>query len=252
MVTKNVNKRVSKKIAKKAKVSHVKAKPIGKNTHKSIKNRSAPRIMAKNTKAKHLESNVDKRSASKHTSTANVEMPENAKRAIETILANQKVIDYLNKNISKRSVEVISMLSTPKTDEVIAATLNMKVNAVRRILNIMQGYGITNYYISKNTNGWLSFAWFINANKLQNFFDYVESMTKDRTIINDNSNDYFICKKCFDSDKLIYTFDAAFESNFRCKVCNAKLDHIEKSEVEALTNTTKKPVLPLEKQLSTL
>ncbi|MEM0201964.1 MAG: hypothetical protein QXR73_02210 [Candidatus Micrarchaeaceae archaeon] len=169
---------------------------------------------------------------------ANVTTPEDARKIISTIMSNQAVIDYLKKNVSKRSTEVISMLSTPKTDEYIAAALGMKVNAVRRILNILQGYGVTNYHVSKNNNGWLSFGWYINANKMPTFLEYIDNITKSKTVVDDNCNDYFICRKCFDSEKFVYTFDAAFEAGFKCKTCNSKLERIDRSKVEAFLGGT--------------
>ncbi|MGC8669899.1 MAG: hypothetical protein ACP5TL_01965 [Candidatus Micrarchaeia archaeon] len=168
----------------------------------------------------------------------NVTIPENASDIINTILTNEYAADYLKKNVSKRALEVIELLSTPKTDEDIADALNMKVNAVRRILNILQGYGVTNYHISKNNNGWLSFGWYINMNKLPTFFDYIKSLNANKIVMNDSCNDYFICRKCFDNEKFVYTFDAAFESEFRCKTCNAQLERIDKKDVENLVSGT--------------
>ena len=146
----------------------------------------------------------------------NIPQPEEVKDALDKLLTNEMAMEYLKKNVSKMAVDVIGMLVTPKTDEYLAEQLGMKINAIRRILNIMQGYGITNYYISKNTKGWLSFAWYINTNKLAPFLEYVDSMEKEKSIVNENCNDYFICDNCYKSDKFVFTFDSAFESNFKC------------------------------------
>ena len=105
--------------------------------------------------------------------------------------------------------------------------------AIRRILNILQGYGITNYYVAKNTNGWLSFAWFINIDKVEPFLEYVNRMGNGNSIIKDECNDYFVCRKCYDTDKLIFTFDSAYESGFKCS-CGGALERIGKAEAEKL------------------
>ena len=110
----------------------------------------------------------------------------------------------------------------------------MKINAIRRILNIMQGYGITNYYISKNTKGWLSFAWYINTSKLSPFLEYVDGMEKEKSIINEKCNDYFMCETCYKTDKFLFTLRSAFENSFKCNNCGKNLDRMNKEEVEVL------------------
>jgi transcription initiation factor TFIIE subunit alpha len=173
---------------------------------------------------------------------SNVSIPdaETAKDTVETLVANDNAMEYLKKNVSKRSLEVLSMLVTPKTDEYLAEKLELKINAIRRILNIMQGYGITNYYISKNTNGWLSFSWYINTSKLQPFLDYINNMERESAVVNENCNDYFICNDCYKSDKIIYPFEAAFENNFRCN-CGNKLDRMDSAEVAGMLNKKSAP-----------
>ncbi|HII09504.1 TPA: hypothetical protein HA310_00070 [Candidatus Micrarchaeota archaeon] len=165
-----------------------------------------------------------------------IPQPEEVKEALDRLLTNERATEYLKKNVSKMAVDVVGMLVTPKTDEFLAEQIGIKINAIRRILNIMQGYGITNYYISKNTKGWLSFAWYINTNKLAPFLEYIDSMEKDKSIINDTCNDYFVCQSCYRSDKFIFTFDSAFESSFKCTNCGKGLSRMNKEEVSTLTN----------------
>ncbi|MGI0135346.1 MAG: hypothetical protein ACREBW_10370 [Candidatus Micrarchaeaceae archaeon] len=162
--------------------------------------------------------------------------PEDAKGAIDTLLANGRAIEYLKRNVSKKAVDVLGMLSAPKTDEFLAEELDMKINAIRRILNRMQGYGITNYYISKNTNGWLSFAWYINTSKLAPFLEYIDSMDTNRSIVTEASDDYFICNSCYKDNKIVYPFDAAFENNFKCDTCSHNLARMGRSEIQELLN----------------
>ena len=165
----------------------------------------------------------------------NISIPAqvDAKKAIEDLLINEKAVDYLKRNVSKRAVEVINMLDAPETDEGIAETLGMKINAIRRILNIMHGYGITNYYVSKNVNGWLSFSWYVNANKVPAFLEYIGSIDSGRAVADENCNDYFVCNDCYKNDKFIYTFDAAFEAGFKCN-CGTSLERRDKQQVEVL------------------
>jgi transcription initiation factor TFIIE subunit alpha len=171
----------------------------------------------------------------KRKGKVNISIPAqaDAKKAIDNLLINEKAVDYLKRNVSKRAVEVINMLGAPETDEGIAEMLNMKINAIRRILNIMHGYGITNYYVSKNVNGWLSFSWYINANKVPAFLEYIGSMDSGRAVADENCNDYFVCDSCYKNDKFIYTFDAAFEAGFKCN-CGNNLERRDRVQVEKL------------------
>ncbi|MDE1832823.1 MAG: hypothetical protein KGH58_00185 [Candidatus Micrarchaeota archaeon] len=186
-------------------------------------------------KLKRFEAGEDMAMSRRARSNVSIPEPELVKQTVENLVANENAIEYLKKNVSKRSVEVLDMLITPKTDEYMAEKLEMKINAIRRILNIMQGYGITNYYISKNTNGWLSFSWYINTSKLQPFLDYINNMERDSAVVNENCNDYFICNDCYKTDKLIFTFDAAYENSFKCN-CGNSLERMDSNEVAGMLN----------------
>jgi transcription initiation factor IIE alpha subunit len=182
-------------------------------------------------KAKKKEATVRKKV------NVNIPQPDEVKIALDRLLSNERATEYLKKNVSKMAVDVIGMLVTPKTDEFLAEQLAMKINAIRRILNIMQGYGITNYYISKNTKGWLSFAWYINTNKLGPFLEYIDGMEMEKSIVSEGCNDYFVCDNCYKTDRLVFTFDSAFESNFKCSSCNRNLNRMNKEEVTTLMNS---------------
>ncbi len=202
---------------------------IKKRAGHTINNRAgvAKKIQAgKRLKAKETKSQMRKIEEALAEKTA----IERTKGIIDSIMQNESIISYLNKNVSKRASEVLGLLETPKTDEQIAEMLDMKINGVRRILNIMQGYGITNYNISKNVDGWLSFSWYINNNKVDQFFDYVKSVSSTESTIKDDCNDYFICDKCYKDSKMIFTFDAAYEANFKCS-CNKLMVRKSKDDI---------------------
>ncbi len=164
----------------------------------------------------------------------NIAQPDEIKAALDSLLSDSNSQSFLRKNISKWAPDVLNMLTTPKTDDYLAEQLGMKINAVRRILNLMQGYGITNYYVAKNTNGWLSFAWYVNASKVAPFFEYIKNVSSRRTVVTTECNDYFVCDSCYPKDKLIFTFDAAYEAAFRC-TCGQKFARINKDSAEKLT-----------------
>ena len=233
-----IKSKASAKIVKKAKIS-----PNAAMVNKPFKNtKSVKQPAGKATKITPIDK-LSKLAAvditsyqitkSKKLKNMNISKPEDVKNAINIMLCNENIVDYLKKNVSRVAPEVIGMLSTPRTDEYIAAQLDLKINAIRRILNILQGYGITNYYVAKNTNGWLSFAWFINVEKLDPFLQYVNGIGMNKSIINADCNDYFMCKKCYPVDKMMFTFDSAFETGFKCS-CGNELHRISKAEAEEL------------------
>lgn len=226
-------KRASAKIFRKAQNKHaiksVKNKAPARNRHVGVSKKPEARVVQA------IKNGA--RQQQKREGKANKYIPsqKETKEALNILFGNEFAIDYLKKNVNKSALDVLMLLQSPNTDEAIAMQLGMKVNSVRRILNIMQGYGITNYYVAKNTNGWLSFAWYVNTNKMGSFFDYIKSMKGDEySIIKEDCNDYFICKKCYSEDSLIFTFDAAYEAGFRCASCGGKFDMIGKEEARGL------------------
>lgn len=225
------NKRTRANNAKKKRMTKVKAKM--QNRTPAVSNNTRQTAKPDAAKLKEKENGTRKRT--------NVSIPQSdeAKAAIEMLLKNERAVEYLKKNVSKMAVDVVDMLSTPKTDEFLAEQLGVKINAIRRILNIMQGYGITNYYISKNTKGWLSFAWYINTSKLAPFLDYINEMEKEKSVVSEKCNDYFICENCYKTDRFLFTFDSAFENSFKCNGCGKNLNRMDKMEVEALMSNTK-------------
>jgi transcription initiation factor IIE alpha subunit len=240
----NNKKMVKTKASPKAKI---KASPSGKAIKKPVKtlasvspksNGKTAQISIKD-RAKQLATTLkqkEKAAEGRKRTNVSVPQPDDVKVALDRLLSNERAIEYLKKNVSKMAVDVIGMLTTPKTDEYLAEQLGTKINAIRRILNTMQGYGITNYYISKNTKGWLSFAWYINTSKLPPFLDYVDGMEREKSIVNEGCNDYFVCNTCYKTDRFVFTFDSAFENTFKCNNCGKNLNRMNREEAEVLLN----------------
>jgi len=208
------------------------AKPV-KGAKLSIKDQ------AKNVAASLKQKEKD--AAGRKRTNVSVPQPDEVKIVLDRLLSNERAVEYLKKNVSKMAVDVIGMLVTPKTDEFLAEQMGTKINAIRRILNIMQGYGITNYYISKNTKGWLSFAWYINTSKLAPFLEYVDGMEREKSIVNEACNDYFVCENCYKSHKFVFTFDSAYENTFKCNNCGKNLNRMDREEAAILVNKPSAP-----------
>ena len=231
-------KRVGKQAVAKPKINAVKKASVAKTAAHS-KTHSIENVKAVYNSTVRTQIKKDKpvaeavKHVSRTPSAAPIMEPSEIKKAIAYITEDQDVSEYLKKNVSRSSIDVISLLATPRTDEYISEQLCLQINAVRRILNIMQGYGLTNYYVAKNTNGWLSFAWYINPDKAEAFAKQVNSIKESNNVIQDECNDYFFCKSCYENDKLVFTFDAAFEVNFKCS-CGKSLVSLDKDSVKAL------------------
>ncbi len=214
--------------ARRAPVRRGPAKYVGRKRTKAVVGK-----MVKIAKVEKAKVEADAKTA-RRGFMPNISAPDEIKTALDGLLNDNDSVSFLRKNVSKWAPDVLNMLVTPKTDEYLAEQLGMKINAVRRILNLMQGYGVTNYYVAKNTNGWLSFAWYVNAGKVNPFFDYIKGVSSRRTVVTNECNDYFMCNSCYPKDKLIFTFDAAYEAAFRCS-CGQKFTRITKDAAEKLT-----------------
>ena len=230
--TSEPKKNMTAKYAKKNHMGKQQEKPKPKQNQHIVKHAPAVVKPISDRKAQSIEK------AKKQKELDEAAYTSNAMKYIEALVEDTRISDYLNKNVSRHASEVIDLLTIPRTDEEIAAALDLKINAVRRILNIMQGYGITNYNVSKNNEGWLSFAWYINTNKVPQFFDYVKNTASEKATLKDDCNDYFICKSCYDDNKFIFTFDAAYESSFKCNICNKQLSRIDKEKASELLSGT--------------
>jgi transcription factor E len=218
--------------------NNTKARPVHKKAvpaRKGAKSRGSPMSRAARSVPQKAAARAVKAAEKPKVKVQKVEMPVIEKVKPEEIIArllkDQRVVGYIRQNVSKRASDVIQLLDKPRTDEQIATALEIKINAARRILNILQGYGVTNYTTQKDEKGWLSFFWYINTNKVDQFLDYIKT-NHSNGVLSNTCNDYFICKNCYDENKLVFNFDSAVEANFKC-TCNSAFARVDRSFVEA-------------------
>ncbi|MGA3020446.1 MAG: hypothetical protein ABSD68_00650 [Candidatus Micrarchaeales archaeon] len=160
---------------------------------------------------------------------------ENERMKVEVLLANDIFADFISKNVGKKAINIIRMLHTQQTDEKIAADLSLKVNEVRRILNVLDSYGVARYDTSKDSKGWLTFNWYLNFMKLSELNVEVMNRKPDSVYkLQEDCNDFFYCNKCYDNVKVILPFDAAFESKFKCDTCGSKLTLLSRKEATSI------------------
>ncbi|MGC8629245.1 MAG: hypothetical protein ACP5T4_03495 [Candidatus Micrarchaeia archaeon] len=153
---------------------------------------------------------------------------------VRSTLENDKFVEFITSNVGRYAIEVMKRLGTPKTDDVLAAELNVKVNEVRRVLNLLGGYGIAKYDTNKDKKGWLTFSWYIDTEKLTEFATKLGDNQEKEISLPEDCDDFFICEKCYPSNKVVLPFDSAFEHSFKCPDCGRPLKRLSKQETSNL------------------
>lgn len=159
---------------------------------------------------------------------------------ISNSVENKMLLKYISTNVGSRSGDILrALIKEPKTDDDIANILSVKVNDVRRMLNVMNGYSIVKYEVNKDSKGWLVFKWRIDRERLEDFVGELEKvpLQEDRQLPSE-CNDFFICKKCYPEQKTVLPFDSAYESDFSCGSCGKPYAMLNKEETIALFNET--------------
>lgn len=160
---------------------------------------------------------------------------DNERMKVEVLLANVVFSDFISKNVGKRAINVIRMLNSPQTDDKLAAELNIKINEVRRILNVLDSYGVARYDTNKDSKGWLTFKWYLNGSKLSELnTEIINRKPESAYRLPEDCNDFFYCNACYKESKVILPFDAAFETQFKCDSCGKHLKQLSKNEAQAL------------------
>lgn len=226
--SKKGNKRSNaKNVNNSARVNRPKAQQRKANAA-SIKRKAAPR------KQKGAE-----RSGKQGSGSASAKAAESAGRVIALeelrkvgeLLGNQAFLGHVATEVGPESADILrSLAKSHKTDEELAAQMSMKVNDIRRMLNVMNSYSIVRYDVNKDSKGWLIFTWRIDGEKLQ---EYIVGMSKTAQVntpsLPANCNDFFICKKCYTTDKVVLPFDSAFEASFTCG-CGKSLSMLNREQ----------------------
>lgn len=153
---------------------------------------------------------------------------------INTVVEDSHFSNHVSRSVGKRAKEIIQLLAVPQTDDAVAEKLGIKINEVRRMLNTLNTYGVTRYNVNKDSKGWLTFKWYIDANKLTELKDQIILRSGDGAYkVPEGCNDFFICNKCYTEEKTIFPFETAFEMNFRHE-CGGAMKQVNKMEVEQL------------------
>jgi transcription factor E len=224
---------------------------MAKKNHKVLKSGSKKGLAAKKSrKAGKISVSVSKKANKKVIRKEKVSKGAKAPRKIKKeepqpivenkdisfAVGNRLFADYVNKNVGRRAMEIVESLNdAPQTDDKLSAKLDLKVNEIRRMLNVLNSYSITRYDINKDNKGWLTFRWYLDREKLKVFVDALEKNSNTTgPHLQENCNDFFFCKGCYDEQKVIFPFDTAFESNFKCGECGKPLSALNREETQVL------------------
>ena len=151
------------------------------------------------------------------------------------ILSDAELKDYLAKNVGSNANNVLAMLiENSNVDEKIAEFLKLKLNETRRVLNLLNNYGIIKYNINKDNNGWLTFVWYMDHESVSDFSKKLKETNQNKkTFLPDDCNDFYICKNCCKERTVIIPFETAYDNSFKC-VCGKDMIMIEKAKAEQL------------------
>ncbi len=154
---------------------------------------------------------------------------------VKTLLESSFFFEFVSKNVGSHANNILKTLCfRPETDEKIAETLELKLNETRRVLNVLNGYGVVRYNVNRDTKGWLTFEWYIDNASLCEFGKTVSNGADKKTSnLPRDCNDFFICGFCFKKHKMLLPFDVAVECAFRCG-CGGPLRRLGREEAELM------------------
>ncbi len=142
--------------------------------------------------------------------------------------------EYISKNVGARANDVITaLIEKPWVDDKLSEHLSLKLNETRRVLNILNTYGVVRYNINKNSDGWLTFIWYLDVEAMDVLNNTVKSDIEKKQVLPDNCNDFFVCSACSKKHNIVLPFELAFENKFRCN-CGKMLVMISKDQAEQL------------------
>jgi Transcription factor IIE (TFIIE), alpha subunit len=151
-------------------------------------------------------------------------------------------VDGLLKEIARELlgedvIEVLSFLlesKTEMTDESMASKLNIKVNEVRKKLYALAEHGLVSYRRTRDKDtGWYVYYWKANSDQINDIL-----LARKREILNklksrleyESNNEFYICPE----DKNKYTFEEAFENEFKCPKCGVQLTYYDSGKIKEL------------------
>lgn len=219
-------------MSKKLKSSKKAGRPVARKTVRlTAKAKPAARLLAGNTAgAAKIKTSIKTKKAKAIVPVMipSTEVVEGVGRALEDVL----FLDYVAKNVGSQANDVLRELSKgPRKDEQLAETVAIKLNEVRRVLNLLNKHGIVRYDVKRDSSGWLTFEWHVDYVAFSDFYKGLgEKSESPSNGLPENCNDFFICSGC-KKQGILYPFDVAYEKSFKCN-CGKSLEMLSRTEAE--------------------
>ena len=149
-------------------------------------------------------------------------------------MSKKELMDLIEALAGREAKEVFNYLleqGKELTDEEISRSTGIRVNAVRKALYSLSELGLISYRRIRDRNtGWYVYYWRINLENIDSIL-----LTRKKEILKklrerleyEKGNTFFICE----NEGIRYTFDEAFEYDFRCPRCGGNLVHVDNNEV---------------------
>lgn len=141
-----------------------------------------------------------------------------------------RIIEALTGENGRKIVEILLNSQGGKSDEELAQELNLKVNDVRKLLYELSKQGFIAYTrITKGESRWYNYYWYTDMDMLKQSVN--RRMNEVIRVLNERlayeeSQTFYMCP----NDLSRYTFDEAFENNFRCIQCGFELIEVDNSK----------------------
>ena len=152
---------------------------------------------------------------------------------VETALGDNVFIDYISKNVGSHANGLLKrLLEGPQKDEALAEKAEIKLNEVRRALNLLNRYGMVRYDVKRDITGWLTFEWHVDYVAFSDFYKSLNKKTETKTSqLPEGCNDFFVCFVCSKQQGFVYPFDIAYDKSFKCN-CGKSLEAITRKDAE--------------------
>ncbi len=152
---------------------------------------------------------------------------------VETALGDGIFIDYISKNVGSHANGLLKrLLEGPQKDEALAEKAEIKLNEVRRALNLLNKYGMVRYDVKRDSSGWLTFEWHVDYVAFSDFYKSLNKKTETKTSqLPEGCNDFFVCVVCSERQGFVYPFDIAYDKSFKCN-CGKSLEAITRKDAE--------------------
>ncbi len=166
----------------------------------------------------------------------NKEVADAALGKTREVVSETFFCEYITKAVGSHANNIIGkLLDGPKVDEKLSEILNIKLNETRRVLNVLNSYGIVRYNINKDSNGWLTFLWYIDHNSVGTFREHIMQSTTAKSSLPEGCNDFFACPSCSKKQRMVLPFEIAFDNSFKCS-CGKALKSVSREEAEGIYN----------------